>query len=138
MVAFTLGELGGIVVSTGPGAGSDEDIDAAGSDEALLIEIHDSTGVQVGPRGVQINNIYYPVNRPGDVAPPPLVRVSGNIEFPYRGLQAFEEHDAAVFFGREAAATEILQRLSGMLGAPELLIVSGVSGPANRRCCKRG
>ena len=31
---------------------------------------------------------------------------------PYRGLGAFEEQDAAFFFGREAAATEVLERMS--------------------------
>src|SRR5262245_36589586 len=31
---------------------------------------------------------------------------------PYRGLAAFGEHDAALFFGREAATAQVLERMS--------------------------
>ena len=35
---------------------------------------------------------------------------------PYRGLAAFEEHDAAFFFGREAATAQVLDRMSRHAG----------------------
>ena len=38
------------------------------------------------------------------------------IDSPYRGLAAFEERDAAFFFGREAAAAQVLDRMSRQLG----------------------
>ena len=101
--------------------------DNVANGEGHRIEIRDSNGFLIGDHGVQVNNIYYPAASPGTIAPP-MVRVSGEIEFPYRGLHAFGEHDAAVFFGREAAATEILQRLSAAVDGPGLLVVSGASG----------
>lgn len=116
-----------------PGAG-----DSLANGDGRGIEIRDSSGFLIGDHGVQVNNIYYPAASPGTVAPPPMVRVSGEIEFPYRGLQAFGEHDAAVFFGREAAATEILQRLSAAVGGPGLLIVSGASGAGKSSLLQAG
>jgi transcriptional regulator with XRE-family HTH domain len=47
---------------------------------------------------------------------------------PYRGLAAFEEQDAALFFGREAATAQVLERMSRQLAGAGLLMVSGVSG----------
>jgi hypothetical protein len=47
---------------------------------------------------------------------------------PYRGLSAFEERDAAFFFGREAATAQVLERMSRGLAGTGLLVVSGVSG----------
>ena len=114
------------------------DWEAYSADQAHPIEIYDSRGVQVGAHGLQINNIYYPAAAPGEVAPPPLVTVSGEVRFPYRGLQAFDERDAAVFFGREAAAAEVLQLLSEMLGGPGLLIISGVSGVGKSSLLRAG
>src|SRR5436190_1211089 len=39
------------------------------------------------------------------------------IDSPYRGLAAFEEQDAAFFFGREAATAQVLERMSRCLAA---------------------
>ena len=57
---------------------------------------------------------------------------------PYRGLAAFEEQDAAFFFGREAATTELLERMSGHLQGAGLLIVSGVSGAGKSSLLQAG
>ena len=57
---------------------------------------------------------------------------------PYRGLDAFEEQDAAFFFGREAATTELLERMSGHLQGAGLLIVSGVSGAGKSSLLQAG
>jgi WD40 repeat protein/transcriptional regulator with XRE-family HTH domain len=57
---------------------------------------------------------------------------------PYRGLAVFEEQDAALFFGREAATTEVLERMSRMLASTGLLVVSGVSGAGKSSLLRAG
>src|SRR5262245_32128731 len=57
---------------------------------------------------------------------------------PYRGLAVFEEQDAALFFGREAATTEVLERMSRMLAGAGLLVVSGVSGAGKSSLLRAG
>src|SRR5690348_14166673 len=47
---------------------------------------------------------------------------------PYQGLSMFEEQDAALFFGRDAATTQVLERMSRLLAGVGLLVVSGASG----------
>ena len=47
---------------------------------------------------------------------------------PYRGLAAFGEQDAALFFGREGVTGQVLDRMSRHLAGTGLLVVSGVSG----------
>ena len=71
-------------------------------------------------------------------APPPLVTVSGAIDSPYRGLNAFDERDAAFFFGREAATTAFLDRMSQQLDGSGLLVVSGVSGAGKSSLLRAG
>jgi hypothetical protein len=70
--------------------------------------------------------------------PPPLVSVSGAIDSPYRGLGAFEEQDAAFFFGRDTAITELLRRMSRLVQGPGLLVVSGVSGAGKSSLLQAG
>ena len=60
------------------------------------------------------------------------------IASPYRGLNLFEEQDAAFFFGREAAAATVLDRMSRLLGALGLLVVSGVSGAGKSSLLRAG
>ncbi|HEX8004869.1 MAG TPA: BTAD domain-containing putative transcriptional regulator, partial [Trebonia sp.] len=48
--------------------------------------------------------------------------------FPYRGLNAFGEQDAGLFFGRGDATARVLELMSGCLDGAGLIIVSGVSG----------
>jgi WD domain, G-beta repeat len=60
------------------------------------------------------------------------------IDSPYRGLGAFEERDAAFFFGREAAARDVLERMSRCVGGPSLLVVSGVSGAGKSSLLRAG
>ena len=75
-------------------------------------------GVQVGEGNTQIIYTYNRLTWTDGVAPPPLASVSGVIDSPYRGLSAFEEQDAAFFFGREAAATQVLERMSRLVAGP--------------------
>jgi WD40 repeat protein/transcriptional regulator with XRE-family HTH domain len=57
---------------------------------------------------------------------------------PYRGLAAFEERDAGFFFGREAAAAQVLERMSRGLAGAGLLMVSGVSGAGKSSLLRAG
>jgi hypothetical protein len=57
---------------------------------------------------------------------------------PYRGLAVFEEQDAGWFFGREAAATALLDRMSRLLTGTGLLVVSGASGAGKSSLLRAG
>src|SRR5215471_2028654 len=57
---------------------------------------------------------------------------------PYRGLAVFEEQDAALFFGREAAAIALLDRMSRLLAGVGLLVVSGASGAGKSSLLRAG
>ncbi|MBV9857393.1 MAG: helix-turn-helix domain-containing protein [Streptosporangiaceae bacterium] len=50
------------------------------------------------------------------------------VTVPYRGLNAFGEHDAGLFFGREDATARVLELMSACLDGTGLIVVSGVSG----------
>jgi hypothetical protein len=95
-------------------------------------------GVQVGEGGTQINYYYGERTWADGVVAPPLVDVSGVVHSPYRGLRPFEERDAAFFFGREAAADELLQRMSRQLDGTGMLVVSGVSGAGKSSLLRAG
>ena len=56
---------------------------------------------------------------------------------PYRGLSVFGEQDAPFFFGREAAAGQVLERMSRRLAGMGLL-VSGVSGAGKSSLLRAG
>jgi class 3 adenylate cyclase len=57
---------------------------------------------------------------------------------PYRGLAAFGEQDAALFFGREGATGQVLDRMSRQLAGTGLLMVSGVSGAGKSSLLRAG
>ena len=57
---------------------------------------------------------------------------------PYRGLSVFGEQDAGWFFGREAAATALLGRMSRLLAGVGLLVVSGASGAGKSSLLRAG
>jgi transcriptional regulator with XRE-family HTH domain len=67
--------------------------------------------------------------------PPPA---GAGTNSPYRGLRAFEEQDAELFFGREAATAEVLDRMSRHVAGPGLLVVSGVSGAGKSSLLRAG
>jgi WD40 repeat protein/transcriptional regulator with XRE-family HTH domain len=57
---------------------------------------------------------------------------------PYRGLAVFGEQDAAFFFGREAATSQVLEQMSRRLEGAGLLVVSGVSGAGKSSLLRAG
>ena len=67
--------------------------------------------------------------------PPPAGAATDS---PYRGLRAFEEQDAELFFGREAAAAQVLERMSQQVAGLGLLVVSGVSGAGKSSLLRAG
>ena len=95
-------------------------------------------GVQVGEGNTQIVYAYGRQTWADGVVPPPLATVSGVVDSPYRGLNTFEERDAPFFFGREAAATQVLARMSRQIDGSGLLVVSGVSGAGKSSLLRAG
>ena len=65
-------------------------------------------------------------------------RPGAAIDSPYRGLAVFGEQDAALFFGREAATAQVLERMSRRLAGAGLLVVSGVSGAGKSSLLRAG
>jgi formylglycine-generating enzyme required for sulfatase activity len=59
---------------------------------------------------------------------------------PYRGLRSLEAEDAGIFFGRDAAVIEALDRLRGMREAasPRLLVILGASGAGKSSFMRAG
>jgi WD40 repeat protein len=101
------------------------------------VDAREAEGVLIGDQGTQIN-YFYTGTWFDEVAPSPLVSVSGAITSPYRGLSAFEERDAGLFFGRDAAAAGVLERMSRCLPGAGLLVVSGVSGAGKSSLLRAG
>ena len=125
-------------MSSGPGGDAGRLPEAqAGDGERYRVDARGARGLLVGDQGTQVNYFYKGTWTDG-VAPAPLVGMSGKIASPYRGLGAFGERDAALFFGREAAVGQVLELMSRCLEGTGLVVVSGVSGAGSRRCCGRG
>src|SRR6516162_6179309 len=57
---------------------------------------------------------------------------------PYRGLAVFGEQDAGWFFGREAAAGQVLERMSQRLAGTGLMRVSGAWGAGKSSWLRAG
>ncbi|MGY0234006.1 nSTAND1 domain-containing NTPase [Longispora urticae] len=57
---------------------------------------------------------------------------------PYLGLQSFQEHHAAVFYGRRAMTGRLLARLRECLTDPGLLLVLGPSGAGKSSLLRAG
>jgi hypothetical protein len=109
----------------------------AGDGERYRVDARGAEGLLVGDQGTQINYFYKGTWTDG-VAPPPLVSMSGTITSPYRGLSAFGERDVALFFGRESAATQVLELMSRRLEGTGLVVVSGVSGAGKSSLLRAG
>jgi WD40 repeat protein len=102
------------------------------------VDASGALGVQVGEGNTQIIYAYGRQTWADGVVPPPLATVTGVVDSPYRGLNTFEERDAPFFFGREAAATQVLARMSRQIDGSGLLVVSGVSGAGKSSLLRAG
>ena len=119
----------------------------AGDGERYQVDARGTEALQVGDHGTQVNYFYRGTWTDG-VAPDPLVSMTGAIDSPYRGLSAFGERDAALFFGREQAAAQLLERMSQCLSGigpsgtdsagTGLVVVSGVSGAGKSSLLRAG
>ena len=111
----------------------------AGNGGQYHVDAEGALGVQVGEGNTQIIYAYGRQTWADEIAPPPLATVSGVVDSPYRGLNTFEEHDAAFFYGREAAATQVLVRMSRQIdGGAGLLVISGASGAGKSSLLRAG
>ena len=106
--------------------------------EPRTIDNRGSIGSQFGDNNRQVFYVYGNQTWSNKVAPPPLVSVSGEVDSPYRGLGAFDEQDAPFFFGREEAATKVLELMSEHLQGSGLVVVSGVSGAGKSSLLQAG
>jgi WD40 repeat protein len=88
-------------------------------------------GVLAGDFGIQVNIFNGTWT---DAVAPPLADQDGKIDSPYRGLSQFEQWDERFFFGREEAASAVLERV----GTSGLLMVSGVSGAGKSSLVRAG
>jgi WD40 repeat protein len=101
---------------------------SAGEGGHYRVDARGAEGLLVGDQGTQINYFFYRGTWTDGVAAAPLVSMSGSVAAPYRGLSAFGERDAALFFGRESEASDVLAVMSRRLEGTSLAVVSGVSG----------
>lgn len=125
-------------MSTNPDPGTGSVRARPGDGGRHLVDARHAVGVQVGEGNTQIIYSYGTLTWTDGVAPSPLLSVSGVVDSPYRGLSAFEERDAPFFFGREAAATQVLDRMTECLDRTGLLVVSGVSGAGKSSLLRAG
>ncbi|WP_261774617.1 NACHT and WD repeat domain-containing protein, partial [Nocardia neocaledoniensis] len=106
---------------------------------AQSVDARHSQGVVIGDHttaNVTIYNNYQGVlDRP---APGPMITSGGRVEFPYRGLSWFDEHDAPLFFGREHAIAEVMDQLEAALTEPRIVAVGGVSGSGKTSLVRAG
>lgn len=108
-------------------------------DRPYRVDVTRARGVLVGDGSTQHNYFQFFARTWTDgVAPEPLIAASGQVDSPYRGLEAFREADADFFFGRDAAIREVLDRLSGSQAGTGLLVVSGVSGVGKTSLLRAG
>jgi hypothetical protein len=101
------------------------------------VDARGAMGVQVGEGNTQFIYTYNRLADTDSAALPPSMSVSGTVQSPYRGLNAFNERDAVFFFGRETDTTMVLERMSSHLEAGPL-VVSGVSGAGKSSLLQAG
>ncbi|WP_157112857.1 WD40 repeat domain-containing protein [Nocardia speluncae] len=110
-----------------------------GGGGAGFIDARYSQGVIAGDGNTQNVTIYnYRGMSPDRPAPAPLIGVGGRVEFPYRGLGWFGEHDAPLFFGRDSAIDDVLHQLSEVFTEPRIVAVGGVSGSGKSSLMRAG
>ncbi|MEU8252363.1 WD40 repeat domain-containing protein, partial [Nonomuraea sp. NPDC048916] len=109
-----------------------------GDGRRYVVDARTATGVQIGEGNTQIIYSYGRLTWSDPAGVPPLADVRGAVDSPYRGLNAYQERDAAYFFGRDQVTAQLLARLSGQAAAGGLLMVSGVSGAGKSSVLRAG
>ena len=103
-----------------------EALDTYRTGRSLLVE---ELGVEPGPGLRRVHQQMLAADPGLDLPAPAGERLlRALIESPYRGLKAFREQDAGVFFGREVATAQVLERMARLVTHPRVLVVSGASG----------
>ncbi len=105
-------------------------------DTGVRIELWDETRLRellLRPEAADVRRHYYNPYRSDGQAD-----TAQAIVFPYRGLSAFAEHDAGLFFGRDTATAEVLEVMSARLEGAGLIVVSGVSGAGKSSLLRAG
>jgi hypothetical protein len=108
-----------------------------GSGSAYRVDLRGAVAAVVGDHATQVN-VFYNGTYTDGVAAQPLISGQGTIASPYRGLNAFEEQDSDLFFGREDAVAEALDLMSVRLQRWGTLVVSGVSGAGKSSLVRAG
>ena len=105
-------------------------------ESGAIIELWDETRLRellLRPEAGHVRRHYYnPYRLDGQSG----TRVA--VTFPYRGLGAFGEQDAGLFFGREEATAQVLDLMSARLSGEGMLVVSGVSGAGKSSLLRAG
>jgi len=105
-------------------------------DTGVVVELWDETRLRellLRPEAADVRRHYYnPYRHDGQ---PGTTQAAA---FPYRGLSAFGERDAGLFFGRDAARDRVLELMSASLDCAGLVVVSGVSGAGKSSLLRAG
>jgi len=125
-------------VSAGLEDGDQPEQAQAGVGRRFQVDARWGAGLQIGDQGTQYNYFIYHGTLFYGLMPPPLLGRSGTISYPYRGLSAFAEQDGPLFYGRDRAAAQLLERMSRCLDGTGLLVVSGVSGAGKSSLVRAG
>lgn len=102
-----------------------------------LADVRGAQGVVIGDRNNVTIYSYIGVS-PDRPAPAPLIDSGGRVEFPYRGLGWFGEHDAPLFFGRDPEIAKVLAQLTTVMVEPRIIAVTGASGAGKSSLLRAG
>jgi WD40 repeat protein len=102
-------------------------------DTGVAVDLWDETALRkslLRPGAAEVRRHFYNPYR----FDPPLTAGAS----PYRGLKAFGEADAGLFFGRDGATERVLGLMSAALADAGLVVVSGVSGAGKSSLLRAG
>jgi WD40 repeat protein len=105
-------------------------------DSGTVIELWDETRLRellLRAEAGDLRRHYYNSYRRDGQLDPPTAMIS-----PYRGLSAFGDQDARLFFGRDDTIDRVLELMSARLDGAGLLVLSGVSGAGKSSLLRAG
>jgi WD40 repeat protein len=116
-----------------------QSLDVQGADVRAIIEQNErqSTDIRLVRENLAVITERVAADAPADAA-----RGDGGARWvrgcPYRGLLAFDESDADVFYGRERLATELAVKLVTRMTRGGLVVVTGASGAGKSSLLRAG